>query len=58
MTGNKLPAAGNRKGRLIAVNPTTGDFAWQVTLGITEQLPLGKQNTGRPALAESPAPRF
>ena len=24
---------------------------WQVPLGITEQLPAGRQNTGRPALA-------
>jgi quinoprotein glucose dehydrogenase len=38
-------------GRLIAVNASTGDFAWQVPLGITEQLPEGKQNTGRPVLA-------
>lgn len=38
-------------GRLTAVNTTTGDFAWQTTLGITEGLPEGKQNTGRPALA-------
>jgi quinoprotein glucose dehydrogenase len=38
-------------GRLIAVNTTTGDFAWQIPLGITEGLPEGKQNTGRPALA-------
>lgn len=38
-------------GRLIAVNTATGDFAWQVPLGITEQLPEGKQRTGRPVLA-------
>ena len=38
-------------GRLTAINPSTGDFAWQVPLGITEQLPPGKQNTGRPVLA-------
>jgi len=38
-------------GRLIAVNSATGDFVWQVPLGITEQLPAGKQNTGRPSLA-------
>jgi len=38
-------------GRLIAVNTVTGDFAWQIPLGITEGLPEGKQNTGRPALA-------
>jgi quinoprotein glucose dehydrogenase len=38
-------------GRLTAVNTSTGDVAWQIRLGITEQLPVGKQNTGRPALA-------
>jgi quinoprotein glucose dehydrogenase len=34
-------------GRLTAVNANTGEFAWQVPLGITEDLPAGKQNTGR-----------
>ena len=38
-------------GRLTAVNVSTGNIAWQRPLGITEQLPAGKQNTGRPALA-------
>ncbi|MGD1094768.1 MAG: PQQ-binding-like beta-propeller repeat protein [Bryobacteraceae bacterium] len=38
-------------GRLTAVNTVTGDFAWQIPLGITEGLPEAKQNTGRPALA-------
>jgi quinoprotein glucose dehydrogenase len=38
-------------GRLIAVNTATGDFAWQMPLGITEGLPEAKQDTGRPALA-------
>ncbi len=38
-------------GRLIAINPSTGDIAWQTPLGITEQLPEGRQNTGRPVLA-------
>jgi len=38
-------------GRLTAINATTGDIAWQIPLGITEQLPEGKQNTGRPVLA-------
>ena len=38
-------------GRLTAVNASTGDIAWQIPLGITERLPEGKQNTGRPALA-------
>lgn len=34
-------------GRLIAVNAHTGDFAWQTPLGITDELPEGKKNTGR-----------
>ena len=38
-------------GRLTAINSSTGDIAWQIPLGITEQLPPDKQNTGRPALA-------
>jgi quinoprotein glucose dehydrogenase len=38
-------------GRLIAVNAATGNIAWQIRLGITEQLPASRQNTGRPALA-------
>jgi len=37
--------------RLTAINASTGDVAWQIRLGITDQLPEGKQNTGRPALA-------
>ena len=38
-------------GRVTAVDASTGDIAWQIRLGITDQLPEGKQNTGRPALA-------
>jgi quinoprotein glucose dehydrogenase len=34
-------------GRLTAVNANTGDFAWQIKLGVTDELPPGKQNTGR-----------
>jgi quinoprotein glucose dehydrogenase len=46
-----LPCQKPPWGRLTAVHTSTGDFAWQIPLGITEQLPDGKQNTGRPALA-------
>ena len=46
-----LPCQKPPWGRLTAVNAATGDIAWQIRLGITEQLPEGKQNTGRPALA-------
>jgi quinoprotein glucose dehydrogenase len=38
-------------GRLTAIRTSTGEFAWQVPLGITEQLPPARQNTGRPVLA-------
>jgi glucose dehydrogenase len=38
-------------GRLMAINASTGDVVWQTPLGITEGLPEGKQNTGRPLLA-------
>jgi len=34
-------------GRLVAVDAHTGDFAWQVPLGVTDELPLAKRNTGR-----------
>jgi glucose dehydrogenase len=46
-----LPCQKPPWGRLTAINTSTGTFAWQVPLGITEQLPAGKQNTGRPVLA-------
>jgi quinoprotein glucose dehydrogenase len=34
-------------GRLVAVDARTGDIAWDVPLGITDELPDGKKNTGR-----------
>ena len=34
-------------GRLLAVNANTGDIAWQVPLGVTDELPEAKKNTGR-----------
>jgi len=34
-------------GNLTAVNASTGEFAWRVTLGVTDELPEGKKNTGR-----------
>jgi quinoprotein glucose dehydrogenase len=35
-------------GELVAVDVNSGNIAWKVPLGITESLPEGKQNTGRP----------
>jgi quinoprotein glucose dehydrogenase len=37
-------------GHLIAVNASTGEFAWRVRLGVTDELPEGKKNTGRYSL--------
>ena len=34
-------------GNLVAVNAVTGEIAWNVPLGITEELPEGRQRTGR-----------
>jgi quinoprotein glucose dehydrogenase len=36
-------------GQLTAVNVNTGDIAWQVRLGISDILPEGKKDTGRPS---------
>src|SRR5262249_51321274 len=38
-------------GLLTAVNANTGDIVWQVTLGITDELPDDKKNAGRLGLA-------
>ena len=46
-----LPCQKPPWGRLTAVDASTGDIAWQSTLGITDQLPAGKQDTGRPIRA-------
>lgn len=34
-------------GQFTAINANTGDIAWQVTFGVTDELPEGKRNTGR-----------
>ncbi len=34
-------------GRLIAVNANTGDIVWQSRLGVSDDLPEGKRDTGR-----------
>lgn len=51
MNGISWPCQKPPWGRLMAINASTGGIAWQTPLGITEQLPPGKQNTGRPVLA-------
>jgi quinoprotein glucose dehydrogenase len=49
--GRLLPCQKPPWGRLNAVNANTGEIAWQVTVGITDEFPEGKQNTGRPGNA-------
>jgi quinoprotein glucose dehydrogenase len=38
---------------MVAVNVNTGNIAWKVPLGITENLPADKRNTGRVGLGGS-----
>jgi quinoprotein glucose dehydrogenase len=45
-----LPCTPTPWGQLVAVNVNTGKIAWRSTLGVTDSLPTGKQNTGRPGL--------
>lgn len=44
----QLPCQQPPWGELAAVNVNTGEIAWKVSLGVTDNLPAGKQNTGRP----------
>ncbi len=47
---NHLPCTPTPWGQLVAVNVNNGKIAWRSTLGVTDSLPEGKQNTGRPGL--------
>jgi quinoprotein glucose dehydrogenase len=47
---NHLPCGPTPWGQLVAVDVNTGKIAWRSTLGVTDSLPEGKQNTGRPGL--------
>ena len=42
-----LPCIRPPWGRLIAVDANTGEIAWQTRLGVSDDLPAGKQDTGR-----------
>jgi quinoprotein glucose dehydrogenase len=44
----QLPCQQPPWGELTAVNVNTGEIAWKTPLGVTDGLPEGKQNTGRP----------
>jgi quinoprotein glucose dehydrogenase len=47
-TSQQLPCQEPPWGELAAVNVNTGEIAWKVPLGVTDSLPEGRQNTGRP----------
>jgi quinoprotein glucose dehydrogenase len=47
-SSQQLPCQQPPWGELTAVNVNTGEFAWRVTLGVTDSLPADKQKTGRP----------
>ncbi|MFO1409948.1 MAG: PQQ-binding-like beta-propeller repeat protein, partial [Steroidobacteraceae bacterium] len=42
-----LPCLRPPWGRLFAVNARTGEIAWETRLGVSDELPAGKRNTGR-----------
>jgi quinoprotein glucose dehydrogenase len=47
-TSQQLPCQQPPWGELAAIDVNTGKIAWKVPLGVTDSLPEGKQNTGRP----------
>ena len=51
LDGVRMPCQKPPWGQLTAVDVATGDIAWRETLGVTDTLPAGKQNTGRPGRA-------
>ncbi|MCY3965487.1 MAG: PQQ-binding-like beta-propeller repeat protein [Acidobacteria bacterium] len=51
--GQSWPCQKPPWGRLTAVDADTGEIAWQRPVGVTEGLPPGKQETGRPGRASA-----
>jgi quinoprotein glucose dehydrogenase len=47
-TSQQLPCQQPPWGELAAVNVNKGEIAWKVRLGVTDSLPEGKRDTGRP----------
>lgn len=45
-----LPCTEPPWGELVAVDVNSGNIAWRSILGVTDNLPAGKQHTGRPGL--------
>ena len=50
---HRLPCQQPPWGELYAINVNTGKIAWKTNLGVTDSLPEGKQNTGRPNIGGS-----
>lgn len=46
----RLPCGPLPWGQLVAVDINTGKIAWRTTLGVTDSMPEGKKDTGRPGL--------
>ncbi|MGD2044816.1 MAG: PQQ-binding-like beta-propeller repeat protein [Gemmatimonadota bacterium] len=51
MGGSRWPCQKPPWGRLTAIDSRTGDIAWQVPIGVTDELPPDRRNTGRPGRA-------
>ena len=51
LDGVRMPCQKPPWGQLTAVDVATGDITWRRTLGVTDTLPAGKRNTGRPGRA-------
>ena len=51
VNGQSLPCQKPPWGQLSAVDTETGELVWQQALGVSESLPAGRQNTGRPGRA-------
>jgi len=51
MEGARWPCQKPPWGRLVAVDAVTGQIAWERPLGVTEGLPEGRRETGRPGRA-------
>jgi len=47
-TSQQYPCQQPPWGQLVAVDVNTGEIAWRTRLGVTDSLPEGKQDTGRP----------
>jgi len=46
----RMPCQSGPWGEMVAVNVNSGKIAWRSTLGVSDNLPEGKQATGRPSI--------